>query len=466
MSKGTIIFLVLAISLYPCFAFGATINVPADQPTIQAGLASASFGDIVVVADGTYNENIVWPDADGISLRSEHGPSSCTIDGGGAGSVISMTKESLTKMTVLEGFTIRNGSGTSFQYDDGTSAFCGGGILVHNCSPTIRNLFVWDNSAAGLGGGIFLGFSSAMVKNCVIAGWGTGYLYSNSADKGGGVYLYYSSPAMLNNTIAYNRATTSGGGIYSNNSGASIVNSIIWGNDPGSVSLEPSTGKAIRSTLSITYCDVDGGWTGVGNLAIDPGLREPEGGDFILDERSPCIDVGDAYTQMDKEDPLNPGYALYPSHGFKAPDMGKYGGDGDWPSGVIGGVMTGTIEAKKTAYVVSEDILVPGGAKGVLTIEPGVELMFHNRSGLMVYGMLKAEGTEESEILFTRWEEWDKGAGVRFYEGSSGSMSFCWVESMENTSGAGIYCYSASLELANCTVTGNSAEENGGGIYC
>jgi hypothetical protein len=39
----------------------STINVPSDYPTIQAALNTAVDGDTVLVAAGTYVENIIWP---------------------------------------------------------------------------------------------------------------------------------------------------------------------------------------------------------------------------------------------------------------------------------------------------------------------------------------------------------------------------------------------------------------------
>src|SRR5215510_10834882 len=86
----------------------AVLHVPADYPTIGAATSVAVSGDEVLVAPGTYNERFtLGPGQDGVKIHSESGPDVTVIDGGYAGSVVSMTL--VGSSTELVGFTITHG---------------------------------------------------------------------------------------------------------------------------------------------------------------------------------------------------------------------------------------------------------------------------------------------------------------------------------------------------------------------
>ena len=111
--KGLLFSVSLAlIVLCSASVFGATIRVPTDYPTIQAGIDAAAGGDIVIVADGTFvgsgNKDLDF-NGKAITVKSENGPENCIIDcqGNGRGFYFHSGE---TQSSVLSGVTITNGS--------------------------------------------------------------------------------------------------------------------------------------------------------------------------------------------------------------------------------------------------------------------------------------------------------------------------------------------------------------------
>lgn len=81
----------------------ATINVPADQVTIQGGINAAVAGDTVLVAPGTYTEQVTINKS--ITLKSSAGPASTIIDPPAAEYyLVSIEADNV----ILDGFTITN----------------------------------------------------------------------------------------------------------------------------------------------------------------------------------------------------------------------------------------------------------------------------------------------------------------------------------------------------------------------
>ena len=76
---------------------------------------------------------------------------------------------------------------------------------------------------------------------------------------------------------------------------------------------------------SFTFCDIEGGYSGEGNIDAEPEFIDSE--QYILDENSPCVDAGDPQEiYNDPEDPSVPGQAQYPAQGGLRNDMGAFGG--------------------------------------------------------------------------------------------------------------------------------------------
>ena len=291
-----------------------TIHVPGDQPTIQAGIDLALDGDTVLVAPGTYVEHVRFKGRS-IEVRSASGPAKTTIKGSLGGPVVTFNSGEGPD-TVLEGFTITGGWDIN-----------GGGINCDDSSPTVRGNVVTGNHAqgghgGGLGGGI-AAFDSALVleNNRVLAntnGFGTGAgiclvrctaivrgndIAGNKGASppdsfGGGLVLFYDNSAVHHNTIVGNEASQ-GGGILCYWSTADIRDNIVWDNTASLIGDQLYVDGV--GVPTIEYNDVQGGWSGTGNLDLDPLFQDPGAYDYTLTPASPCIDMGDPASAPDPD---------------------------------------------------------------------------------------------------------------------------------------------------------------------
>jgi len=316
------------------------------QDAINAAAANATPPDEIRVADGIYtgagNKDL---DFGGkiIKLRSANGPANCIIDCENSGRGFYFHSGE-TAASVVDGFTIRNG-----YVDSGSpSSYKGGGVYCSSSSPTLTNCVIRGNTAYdGYGGGIYCLLSSATVDHCEIfantATYGGGVdcdasfsaklmnclISGNTASfSGGGVLSYHgdtsilanclingntasgaiaasgggvtcvfqSHPTLTNCTITGNSATYDGGGVWCQySSNPTLTNCILWADAPREVGIA-------ASTPVLTYCDVQGSYTGTGNIDLDPLFVDPDGPDndpstwadnnYRLSLGSPCIDAG------------------------------------------------------------------------------------------------------------------------------------------------------------------------------
>ncbi len=71
--RRTALFTMIWVAVAVISATATTIHVPGDYATIQEAIDASSNGDIVLVANGTYMENINF-EGKAITLTSENGP--------------------------------------------------------------------------------------------------------------------------------------------------------------------------------------------------------------------------------------------------------------------------------------------------------------------------------------------------------------------------------------------------------
>jgi len=250
--------------------FSSIINIPDDFTTIQEGLDHAESNDIIMVAAGTYYENLDFNGKE-IVLASEEG-------------------KGLTFLIpeIPDLYTIRMVSETNYQPEIYGFTISGGGtthtILINGMSPFIHDNVFHDNIPIGTNNNevISCSFSSALItRNLFYNNGGIGCVGLRGGSTGA---------KIINNTMDHNER-----GFFSISGGGTAINNIVTN------SLERGVGSLAPGDFTIldynniwnNNPDYDiSGVEGLNDISLDPLYVDPENFDYNLDIVSPCINAG------------------------------------------------------------------------------------------------------------------------------------------------------------------------------
>ncbi|GEM_PF-3000966 len=284
-------------------------NLIRDNTIVSTNAAALGAGISIYLSPSIIRNNSI------ISNRS----TSPSIDQNSFGGGIFVQQSPVT----IEANRIMNNSVLS----TGTLSAVGGGVCIFRNADTaatyIRHNYISGNSATGgsgsRGGGLYVLATTTFVENNLII--------RNRSARGGGISLLNTtllgaqsegqmennevlsnhqgiflkragegslpvahnsmrllpSPQFINNTIANNFASDNGGGFYASTANPIIVNSILYGDTAGQ-EIFP-----VSSTVTAVYSNVQGGWTGEGNINSNPLFADTL---FRIPNISPCITAG------------------------------------------------------------------------------------------------------------------------------------------------------------------------------
>lgn len=170
-------------------------------------------------------------------------------------------------------------------------------VVIARCSFNANRV-----RSGGCGGAIYIAAHStaSIVGSSFVgnrAGSGT-----NSLGSGGALYAAYHSSSVVDTSTFVRNVAGSAGGFYAGAATVEVSNCIFWANvDASGYQL-----FSFAPVGAITYNDIQGGYDGVGNIAVDPqfardphpgadaawGTTDDDYGNLSLRSTSQCLDAG------------------------------------------------------------------------------------------------------------------------------------------------------------------------------
>jgi hypothetical protein len=264
------------------------LHVPTEYSTIQAAIDAANEHDTIIVQPSVYNENIDFGAknliATSIDPLDNAVVAATIIDGSGLGPVVTLAGAQ-GPSCILTGFTIVNGTnGVHCNSADPTISDCvladnaNAGLRCVDGDPTVTNCRIMGNAGDGINLSSSRVNNRATVSNCRITGnQGRGMHCNKSRDwiancviagnRAEGIWSYRSRGLTIRNCTVFANAEA---GIYSDSAKMTILNSIVWDNaSQGASQIYSSPGD-----VTATYSDVQDGFSGLGNINVDPCFAE------------------------------------------------------------------------------------------------------------------------------------------------------------------------------------------------
>jgi hypothetical protein len=265
-----------------------SVLVPDEFKTIQPAFVSKLLddGDIILVDEGTYQENLNLSGKD-ILIKSKKGFKSTILMPEDKGDSLNIKSVVSISSGRIVGFTIGYGE-TFFDSKGGGLNVTQNGI-VQNC------LIIW-NESPGLGGGIYLADNGKLYNNII---------YQNRAISGSGIYISSAHGEIINNTIIENVVMIEG-----DCTGLLLRNNIIYNSHPDISFFDQASQTGVTIDYSLLDTDIE---IGSNIIVADPEFIDYV--DFKLYPTSPCVDAG------------HPGDQYLDIDGSRN-DMGAYGGQG------------------------------------------------------------------------------------------------------------------------------------------